>query len=345
MILHVAELEKFIPSFIAFLDENFDGAEHQFWLLGDRESFRIEDAKNRYFVGSRFFEKVIGYLRLFYEINKSRKIVLHGLFDFKTILILFLSPWALHKCCWVIWGGDLYAYKLRSLAWRRRFKDFIKAAVIKRIGRLVTQVEGDYELAKVWYGARGEWHECFVYPSNIYVEYSAQRNRHEGINILLGNSATVSNRHFDALDKLQKHSRDDVKVYCPLSYGDSAYADSVVAYGAEKLGSKFIPMRSFMLFQDYIDFLADVDVAIFNHDRQQAMGNIVVLLGMGKTVFMNKGLTSYDFFVRKNIVIFGMDNLDIESRLSPGQSKSNRQIVADYFSRQNLKTSLSSLFS
>ena len=34
--------------------------------------------------------------------------------------------------------------------------------------------------------------------------------------------------------------------------------------------------------KDYIQFLNQIDIAVFNHNRQQAMGTIRSLLGMGK---------------------------------------------------------------
>lgn len=42
------------------------------------------------------------------------------------------------------------------------------------------------------------------------------------------------------------------------------------------------PIVDFMDFNEYINFLSTIDIAIFNHKRQQGMGNIITLLGMGK---------------------------------------------------------------
>ncbi|WP_181881452.1 hypothetical protein [Helicobacter sp. MIT 99-5507] len=37
-----------------------------------------------------------------------------------------------------------------------------------------------------------------------------------------------------------------------------------------------------MQFDEYIAFLNNIDIAIFKQNRQQAMGNIFVLLALGK---------------------------------------------------------------
>jgi len=42
---------------------------------------------------------------------------------------------------------------------------------------------------------------------------------------------------------------------------------------------KFKPLVDFIPFDEYLNLLAKVDIAIFNHKRQQTMGNITTLLG------------------------------------------------------------------
>ena len=37
---------------------------------------------------------------------------------------------------------------------------------------------------------------------------------------------------------------------------------------------------------DYLKILGKIDIAIFNHERQQAVGNITSLLGLGKKVYI-----------------------------------------------------------
>ena len=79
-----------------------------------------------------------------------------------------------------MWGGDFYFPKKQS---------WIKKQVIKKIAHFITYIKGDYELAQKWYGSSGEYHECFMYPSNLYKEYDITQERHTNINIQLGNSS------------------------------------------------------------------------------------------------------------------------------------------------------------
>ena len=42
-----------------------------------------------------------------------------------------------------------------------------------------------------------------------------------------------------------------------------------------------------MPFNQYLEFLGKIDIAIFNHRRQQGFGNAITLLGLGKKVYLN----------------------------------------------------------
>ncbi len=58
----------------------------------------------------------------------------------------------------------------------------------------------------------------------------------------------------------------------------------VISRGEEWFGDKFVPMTDFMSFEQYLEVFKSLDVAIFNHRRQQAMGHTIMLFSIGKTV-------------------------------------------------------------
>jgi hypothetical protein len=276
--------------------------------------------------------------------NHAEKIILHGLWDRRILELLTIQPWLLKKCYWVIWGGDLYTRILseRTLGWLRF--ESLRQIAIRHIGNFVTHIRGDYELAQKWYGAKGVWHDCFMYPSNLYQEPPVQNTPHEGINILLGNSADPSNNHIDALEKLRLYAAENIQIFCPLSYGDAEYAKQVADYGKIIFGDKFNPLLEFMRFDEYKKLLAKIDVAIFNHKRQQGMGNITTLLGLGKSVYMRADVTSWDFVSQLGISVFDIDSLILE-KLSENDAVKNKKIISEYFSEGSLVGSLKKIFS
>jgi dTDP-N-acetylfucosamine:lipid II N-acetylfucosaminyltransferase len=342
MILHVADIEKFIEPFIGFLQDNFEDFErHVFFLFGDngkykvtkRENIRLaEEVKNRLFAYSDL-------LRLMYHADK---IILHGLWNTHIVQMLSFNPWLLKKCYWVIWGGDLYAYKLskRDKAWENneRYRRF----VIKRLGHLVTYIEGDVELARKWYGARGESHECLMYPSNVYDCLDVPPKKSSTINIQIGNSADPSNEHFEMLEMLKKYRDENIIIYAPLSYGPKDHAYRVKKEGERVFGKKFVAMLDFMPYEEYLRFLGEIDIAMFNHRRQQGMGNTISLLGLGKKVYMRSDVSQWDLFAGLKINVEDVVNFSINE--INAYKLNNMNLIRYYFSYKNLISQYSAIF-
>lgn len=340
-IVHCMYAEKFIDPFIDFLENNFDASQH-FFLIKKFKKYEVKFRSN-----IKLLDSSIGFLcellNYFLYLNKAQKIIIHGLFNPRLVLALFLQPWLLKKCYWVMWGGDLYFYELRSKTFRSNIYEKIRAFVIKRLGHFVTQIKGDYELAREWYGAKGQYHESFVYQSNLYKEYAISSKQDDSINILVGNSANPTNNHLEVFEKLLEYKNENIQIYCPLSYGNDTHASEIALRGKELFGGKFIPLLEFMPFEKYLELLGKIDIAIFAHNRQQASGNTVTLLGLGKKVFMSSDVTPWSLFTKLGLFIFDVKKLDI-SLITEEQAKRNKKAVAEYFSERNLVNQLKEIF-
>lgn len=80
---------------------------------------------------------------------------------------------------------------------------------------------------------------------------------------------------------------------------DSAYADNIEKYAYRLFDKKDIHIyRSVMSHDKYIEMISGVDIAIFDFEHQAAFGNIILLLYLGKQLYlsptgiMGKGLHS-----------------------------------------------------
>jgi len=163
------------------------------------------------------------------------------------------------------------------------------------------------------------------------------------INIQIGNSADPSNEHFEMLEILEKYRDEDIKIFAPLSYGPKDYAYKVKDEGEKIFGDKFVAMLDFMPFEEYLTFLGEIDIAIFNHKRQQAMGNTISLLGLGKKVYMRNGVSQWGFFDKINVKVY--DISDIELVLIRSEvARSNYESVLKYFSQETLRKQLYDVF-
>jgi dTDP-N-acetylfucosamine:lipid II N-acetylfucosaminyltransferase len=276
--------------------------------------------------------------------SQADRIIIHGLFDPRVFLALFLQPWLLRKCFWVIWGGDVYTTLTDAMTLKMRVREWFKRAIIKRIGHLVTYVEGDLALARTLYQATGQYVECLMYPSNI-VDTNALPAVAPGASkiILVGNSADDTNQHAEIFEKLRRLDDGQFQILCPLSYGDAKYADETAILGKSLFGDRFKPVREFMAYSDYLKLLASVDVAVFAHRRQQAMGVTITLLGMGKKVFIRSNVPQWSTFDALGLSLGKYEVLEL-GYLDSATANTNRAIVAEYFSLQRLVTQLRVLF-
>lgn len=337
--LHFCHQEKFISDFIEFIGEHFDKRQHDFWVFGGDAKYSVPKPVNVKVANVNKFLKVKDYLFLIVAMCRAKKIIVHGLFNPVLIRILCCMPWLLKKCYWVMWGGDFYIHQAAVKGWGWHKNEFFRHLVIKKMGHLVTGTPGDVELVRKWYGAKGEHIRCFNYPSNIYKPYDIGEKKHSTINIQIGNSADPSNFHFEILEKLVRYKKDDIKLFAPLSYGDKEYAEKVIEKGKGVFGDKFYPLTEMLPFEQYLEFLAEIDIAVFNHRRQQAFGNTITLLGLGKKVYLNLESTLNGVFKEFDIKIFDINKIDIE--LLDKQARfSNIEKVKTAFSEESLVKSL-----
>lgn len=342
-VLHVCTLDKFIPPFIDFVEEHFDEfvTRHLFFITGDKERYPYRARGNIVHAQRGKKAQFLHLAKLAKAMQEADKIILHGLFNQHVVRLLFVMPWVLEKCYWVMWGGDLYAYQLGDRNSKRwKLNEFFRRPVIRNMGNLVTGTPGDVELARKWYHARGQHIRCFNYPSNVFEPGTCVVDKERcGTNILVGNSSDPTNHHKEALDQLRPYKNNDIKIFCPLSYGNQEYALEVIDYAKSIFGEKFVAIAEFMEKNKYEEFLQTIDVAIFNHKRQQAFGNTLMLLGYGKKVFLRKESTLNAVLKGLEITVFDSEVINIE-RLSPELAARNTKIVIDNFSKESLVESL-----
>lgn len=333
MNLHVFRLDKFIPPFMAFCRERLPDHDNYFYVVDNDRDYAYQDGPDSHLQTGR-----LGYLKLFWKMYRARRVIVHNLLDKHVVLFLALNPWLLKKCHWVIWGFDLYLYHQRRKSWKFRANEWLRRIVIKRMGYLITYVPGDVALARQWYGARGEHLECIMYPSNVFTPPNLDVADSRSVTtVQVGNSADPSNNHFQVFTQLSKASPGAYTVLVPLAYGDPAYARQVSEAGERLFGEAFRPVTGFMPYNDYLSMLAEIDIAIFAHDRQQAMGNIIALLGMGKTVYLKPEVTSARFLREQNIVFLDATRPALET-ISRHDADRNKALIGSYFSMQRLTT-------
>lgn len=329
-ILHIIPAEKFTPDFISFMRKNFGVKDHFFLTFGDVAAFPYDkgnDSEN--ISGKRYLSFTV-----LKKIHKADKIILHGTLGCQ-FLGLLLQPWAIKKCYWVIWGADLYNDLHANKSIRARFRYFLNKIINPHLKGIITYIKGDYELACKLYKTKHVYYECLFYPSHLHKKNRESKDLNHQKNILVGNSADPTNNHKEAFDLLLPYKDENIRIFSTLSYGGKGHAQYVTKLGRDMFGDKFVPILDFWSQKKYIDFLSKIDIAIFTHRRQQAMGNTITLLGFGKKVYMHEGTPQSNFFKEKGIEVF--DSVDFNLDLMSDENiKINKSCINSYFSEKNL---------
>jgi hypothetical protein len=173
-------------------------------------------------------------------------------------------------------------------------EDYVK----RNFAYVSTLVPGDYTIAKAYYKIKGKYYLA-QYPSKNDFKFinSLIPDSKSATYIQIGNSADPSNNHKDILNTIFKFKNDNIKVFCILSYGNKKYAREVIEYGKFLLGKKFIPITTFMSYDEYWKYLKNIDILIFNHKRQQGLGNLYMLTYLEKKIYLRDDISSWEYLV------------------------------------------------
>lgn len=155
-----------------------------------------------------------------------------------------------------------------------------------------------------------------------------------GNNLLVGNSATPTNNHAEVFriiaDRVDLSGR---KVIVPLSYGDDAYRDRMIDLGQKLLGPAFVPLTTFLPYDEYIRILTSCGVLMMNHLRQQALGNICISGLLGAKLLLNRRSPLFDWLTEKGIVVDDIETADL-TPLTQEQRDANAHAIRAHWGRE-----------
>lgn len=305
------------------------------------------------------------------NLKNYEMVILHGMDDFKMQCVLKADSSI--KFVWIGFGGDYYKhsilsdelllpktlklkeelenfYKLNQMANKFLFKlkKLIKKILFEENNELETinKIKFFSPVLKEEFNLVKEKVPNFK-PKYLSWNYGSLEDLIKGFegfgvteqNILLGNSASFSNNHLDAIEFLSKIDLEGKKVICPLSYGDLNYGKSILVAGNETWGKNFIPLIDFMPIDKYIELISSCSIVIMNHLRQQALGNIITMMYLGAKVFLDERNILYHFFKNEGAHVFSTQQLIddhslINSFLSQSEIETNKLILRRHWSRE-----------
>ena len=214
-----------------------------------------------------------------------------------------------------------------------------KMEVLKKINLFCPVLKNEYDLLKNYIGSLPEYF-CWNYISEDSERIINSNDFSSGRSVIVGNSADPSNNHIDVLESIKGINFDEqVKIITPLNYGNNKYANEVERSFAAVFGDSYRSLRSFMSLQEYCGVLATANTCIMAHKRQQAMGNVAMMLRLGYRVFMSKHSPAYSFFCEHDIQVFPLELIDtmrenITEPLDRMIQQRNAEIMFNMFSAE-----------
>lgn len=330
--------------FIEYVNTHFNQEEHMFLVLVEQENLKYLNP-NQY-PNMKVIHLKLGWEKCM-EINYEE--ILHFIYSSKKVFIHFLTDFISWLLCrfniqqnlyWLPWGADFYNF-IDIQLYDELTHDFLKKrgifipdytgsiyeqykkGAIRRINYILTGFPEEYNLINDKFIIKSKF-APFIYPNqiNIPVLDTVKNNKLKRNNIfstrytiLLGNSGDPANNHVDMLYTLKKLNSKDFTVFVPLTYGPKDYIKEVIDLGKEILGEQFVPLTEHLPSEEYFEHLNFVDVAIMNHNRQQAIGNVFALLYLGKKIYLKEHTTTYLSLINQGFYLFNvleMPNQNIE---------------------------------
>lgn len=357
-ILHLASDEKFIDQAVKEFERAAPGA-NDLYVYG-KEPLKLIKSPATVVTEAQALGGSLSKAFSSYDL-----VVLHSL-DIRWFRTIRKLPLKI-PVVWLGWGYDYYDILYRSKksmllpltesAWlsmqqgnsvvktiKRGVKALLvpsKKSVIERIDFFSPVLTREYEMVK-----KASRH--FKFPRQVVWNYGNleedlvngfENETVDGNSVLVGNSATVENNHLDAFSLLSELGVKGRKIISPLSYGDPSYRKLVLNAGALRFGEDFMPLVDFMSISEYVGVLKSCGFVVMDHLRQQAVGNIIIMLYLGAKVFLQKDCPTFAFFKEQGAVIFSIQELQqspemLNELLGQESVSVNRSIVVANWSKE-----------
>lgn len=234
-----------------------------------------------------------------HHLRQKHRLIIHGLYDRALVLALFMLLRRTDGATWIIWGSDLYPFlKPYPRLPHQVANMWLRRSVFRRMAR-IAGLPGDFSILETDLG--GSWrHSLLEHPLRLEREQyvalleRAQAHRNDDLTVLLGNSASATNKHEEALTMLSRFRNEKLRLIIPLSYaGESEYVKRVTKVARQLFDDKVTILDQVLTTEDYLDLLSGIDVLVFNHRRQEGVGTINAALLLGKKVFLHHDVSTY----------------------------------------------------
>lgn len=295
-------------------------------------------------------------------------VLLQYMDELKVRVVMAAPPGT--RLVWLGWGGDYYDYhrfpqfepatgelaardrrlaladprtwggSLRRLAVRLTNLDVLlrPGRLFRRVAVFATLVPRDFELIREAVGDPMPVFRPYSFYSVEDLPGAEATEPGTARNVLLGNSATWTNNHLEVLRALPSPLPLGTRVITPLTYGDARCRRRVLKEGRARLGESFVPLLGHLPFDEYRRLTAGCGCLVLNHRRQQAVGNVLLMMRQGARIYLNAGSPLTGHLRSLGFILFTTDELAARGveGLAPLDAESaerNRELMRRHWDR------------
>lgn len=255
------------------------------------------------------------------EMERADVVIWHGLLSgAKRFLIPLLNKRIMDKSMWIIHGIDLYNWKIEEFGPRSAAINLLNYLTRKGMPKVGLIFQGDEQAYRERFGKRAR---TFYLPYPIAEDsfdtmeaYRCAPPRANGkLYVQVAHNAHIFNNHEKILDSIAHFSDENIRVIIPLSYGtvwyneQQGYVNTIRNKAAAIFGDKAVCLKRLMPRDEYSKLLCNIDISVYQSDRQNALGNLLKSLYTGNKVFLSPRSPLYKFFVSKGIEIGNSDEI------------------------------------
>ncbi len=374
-IIHIASDEKFINSAYSQFEDVYPGENHFYLIVEDcTRPLKYVDLKPEMTLISRDKKKLQGLPKKF---DNAKVVCFHSVDEYSSRILNYLS--SRFKIIWLFWGFEIYNnplflknksitgpltfsssqiapkfqkspnilrnfYRKKILTYRTYFISMRIRKALMKVDYCGILYKEEYEMVKSQLNTNIKYFKFSYYP--IEMMLSNIQNYVNNDCILLGNSATRSNNHLEIFEILKEYDLKNKQIITPLSYGEESYRKLILKQGANLFNGNFCPILDFLARDEYYNILQKCGIVIMNHYRQQAVGNVMVMLWMGAKVFLDERNSLYHYLKRIGIHIYSIqmdlsnNNSEVFSLLKRTEQEQNRKILKTEIGKEVLLNSL-----
>lgn len=318
-ILHIFPISLYSNIYLDFIAKNYNHEEHEFIMMDI--GGKIQTEKKYYDIFkmidvSTFCFKDVFTLSKRLKNNDYDKLVVHSLYMNYLVLSLFLNRRILNKTMITLWGGsdcgkftvskENRKYFLQAIAY-----NIVRGVVFRRVKEIGATLLSDYHSVVRDYKTKAPMVECKYLIPTCQEFLTWNKPKEDAIiHIQVGHSGSQNGNQIEVLEKLEVYKNENIRIYCPLAYGDDFHIDRVIAFGKKAFGDKFIAMKELMPSKEYAAFINKMDILIINTEIQQALGNIYSYLYAGKKVYLKKNKELDNYFTELDFITYKTEDID-----------------------------------